>query len=71
MARSNDGITNWERHPQNPLIDLGDAGQWDSLSAYKASPLLIDGCRWRVWYNASRKEDRKETIGFAESDTIW
>jgi predicted GH43/DUF377 family glycosyl hydrolase len=72
LARSRDGITNWERHPANPVIDLGAPGAWDSHSVYKPSPLLIDGgTRWRIWYNAARQGDRRETIGLAETDVVW
>ena len=70
MARSSDGITQWERHPDNPLIDLGPRGSWDDHSVYRACPLLSEN-KWLVWYNAARSADRKEAIGFAESNSIW
>ena len=70
MARSRDGVTAWERHPQNPIIDVGPAGAWDSHSCYKPCPLLEDG-RWRIWYNAARQSDLRETIGLAETDCVW
>lgn len=70
MARSPDGITQWERHPDNPLIDLGPRGSWDDHSVYRACPLLSEN-KWSLWYNAARSTDRKETIGLAKSDSVW
>ena len=71
LARSRDSMSDWERHPQNPVIDVGAPGEWDSHSAYKPSPLAAEGGGWRIWYNAARQGDRRETIGLAETDVIW
>ncbi len=73
IARSRDGIGGWERHPQNPLIDLSPGG-FDGHSAYKASPMLIqeDGqTYWRIWYNGAQERTRKESIGLAYTDCLW
>ena len=66
MARSRDGITNWERHPQNPLISPERQG-WDSLSVYKPYVLRV-GSRWVMWYNGALFDPKLwavETIGIA------
>ena len=34
LARSRDGITNWQRHPANPIIRPGE-DQWDHDACYK------------------------------------
>jgi predicted GH43/DUF377 family glycosyl hydrolase len=61
LARSKDGITDWQRHPSNAIIRRG-RGQWDADAVYK--PFAIyDGQRWLLWYNG-RKGDR-EQIGVA------
>ncbi len=63
LARSRDGITGWERHPQNPIIGPGRVfTEWDSGSVYKPSA-LVDNERWMVWYNACRSD--LEQIGLA------
>jgi beta-1,2-mannobiose phosphorylase / 1,2-beta-oligomannan phosphorylase len=64
LARSRDGITGWERHPENPIISP-DADSWDADACYKPSA-LFDGCRWLLWYNGRRKEP--EQIGLTVKD---
>ncbi len=49
IARSRDGITNWERHPANPIVRAG-ANCWDHDACYKPFAVL-DGKRWLLWYN--------------------
>jgi LacI family transcriptional regulator len=57
IARSRDGITNWFRHPANPII-APDHDTWDAQGCYK--PFAVpDGDRWLLWYNgASRYVER-------------
>jgi predicted GH43/DUF377 family glycosyl hydrolase len=64
LARSRDGITDWQRHPANPIIRVG-AGQWDAHACYKPFA-IFDGKRWLLWYNG-RKGD-VEQIGVAMHD---
>ncbi|MBM3471868.1 MAG: hypothetical protein FJX75_01180 [Armatimonadetes bacterium] len=52
LARSRDGITNWQRHLANPII-RPDEGQWDHDACYKPHA-LFDGRRWLLWYNGRR-----------------
>lgn len=60
MARSKDGISNWDRYSSNPIIRPGPA--WDSSAVYK--PYAIeDGDRWLLYYNGRRND--KEQIGIA------
>ncbi len=49
IARSRDGITNWERHPANPIIRPGK-DQWDHDACYKPYA-IFDGEKWLLWYN--------------------
>ncbi len=51
LARSRDGITNWERSPDNPIV-APDQDSWDSLSVYKPY-VMRDGDRWIMWYNGA------------------
>lgn len=61
IARSRDGVTNWERHPENPVI-RPDRGSFDEDACYKPYA-LFDGCRWLLWYNG--RLGSLEQIGLA------
>jgi predicted GH43/DUF377 family glycosyl hydrolase len=64
LARSKDGITDWQRHRANPIIRTGK-GQWDADAVYKPYAIL-DGKRWLLWYNGRR--GGVEQIGVATHD---
>lgn len=59
LARSRDGITNWQRHPGNPIIRPG-LNQWDHDACYKPFA-VFDGDQWLLWYNG--RHDALEQIG--------
>jgi beta-1,2-mannobiose phosphorylase / 1,2-beta-oligomannan phosphorylase len=61
LARSRDGRTNWQRHPENPIIRPGE-GQWDHDACYKPFA-LFDGSKWLLWYNG--RHGSLEQIGVA------
>lgn len=61
IARSRDGLTQWERHPANPIISPG-AGKWDADSCYKPFA-IFDGSQWLLWY--SGRKGNTEQIGLA------
>ncbi len=61
LARSKDGITNWQRHPANPVISPGK-NKWDHLACYKPYA-IFDGGKWLLWYNG--RQDSLEQIGVA------
>ncbi len=63
LARSRNGITNWQRHSENPIVRPGE-GTWDVDSCYK--PFAIyeeEKDRWLLWYNGRSKD--VEQIGMA------
>jgi len=63
IARSKDGISNWERHPQNPIISPGPE-HWDDEATYKPSPIWIQEFgAWYLWYNG--RTGSVEEIGLA------
>ena len=69
MARSRDGIHDWERYPGNPIISPGPQGDWDDCNVYKPYVLRRpEG--WYLWYNASRASDRREQLGLALAETL-
>ncbi len=62
MARSKDGITNWERYEHNPIIFPGEG--WDMHATYKPYPILdIENNRWILYYNGRRYD--QEQMGIA------
>jgi predicted GH43/DUF377 family glycosyl hydrolase len=61
VARSKDGITDWKRHPANPIIRPGK-DQWDHDAVYKPYA-IFDGKQWLLWYNGRR--GGVEQIGLA------
>ena len=52
VARSRDGITDWQRHPANPIVRPG-MDQWDHDACYKPYA-IFDGQKWLLWYNGRR-----------------
>jgi predicted GH43/DUF377 family glycosyl hydrolase len=62
VARSRDGITHWERHPDNPIIHAGAEKDWDHDAVYKPYAILEKG-RWLLWYNG--RTGGTEQIGLA------
>jgi beta-1,2-mannobiose phosphorylase / 1,2-beta-oligomannan phosphorylase len=64
LAWSRDGITNWQRHPANPILQPGLSG-WDSSACYKPYA-IFDGKKWMLWYNGRR--NAVEQIGLATHD---
>jgi predicted GH43/DUF377 family glycosyl hydrolase len=64
IARSRDGIRNWERLPGNPIVRPTPGG-WDSDACYKPFA-IFDGKRWLLWYNG--RSGAFEQIGLATRD---
>ena len=61
IARSKDGVSNWERSPRNPIIK-STPGSWDGDAVYKPFP-IFDGNKWLIWYNG--RNGSVEQIGMA------
>jgi predicted GH43/DUF377 family glycosyl hydrolase len=53
MARSKNGIDNWERYPGNPII-APTPGSWDEDACYKPFAIREEN-RWMLWYNGRRR----------------
>lgn len=49
LARSRDGVTDWQRHWANPIVRPG-ANRWDHDACYKPYA-IFDGDKWLLWYN--------------------
>lgn len=61
MAFSKDGITDWERSKDNPILSPSKNG-WDGHAVYKPAACQVDG-KWHLWYNGRKNTD--EYIGLA------
>ena len=59
LARSPDGISNWQRLSANPIVRPG-TDKWDHDACYKPYAVL-DGQRWLLWYNG--RHGSSEQIG--------
>ncbi len=59
LARSRDGITGWERHPDNPIIAPTDGG-WDPICVYRPCVVRVSGGYW-LYYNGAFYRDRDWT----------
>jgi len=61
LARSRDGITQWQRLPSNPIVRPGK-DKWDHDACYKPYA-IFDGQKWLLWYNG--RHGGLEQIGVA------
>jgi hypothetical protein len=52
LARSKDGLTNWQRNAANPIVRSG-GDDWDHDACYKPYA-IFDGQKWLLWYNGRR-----------------
>ena len=65
MAFSNDGI-HWQKYVQNPVIPLGDSGEWDDAHVVAPSAILVNG-NYKVWYGGYQYGGGHWEIGYASS----
>lgn len=68
IARSKDGVTGWERHPDNPIIRPGQE-TWDHDACYKPFAIL-DGRRWLLWYNGRHANLEQIGVVFHEGEDL-
>lgn len=70
LATSNDGIS-WTRYSQNPVLQVGYSGQWDSGSVNEAW-VIQQGGQYKMWYSGQRYNTMTHkilaySIGYATS----
>jgi predicted GH43/DUF377 family glycosyl hydrolase len=71
LARSHNGVTNWQRHPENPIIQPGP-GTWDGDSCYK--PFAVyenERDRWLLWYNGRLSSVEQIGMAIHEGKSLW
>ena len=58
--------TNFIKHPDNPVLENGPTGSWDSWAAH--SPWIIfDGQSYKMWYTGGNGTPGIQAIGYATS----
>ncbi|MCT9098047.1 glycoside hydrolase family protein [Haloarchaeobius sp. HME9146] len=63
----------WTRHPDNPIIDRGERGEWDSVSVDTPSLLAHPDGRYFIYYRSWTGRDsdvRNDTIGVAIAEDL-
>src|SRR5579864_3484759 len=69
IARSRDGITGWQRHRDNPIIQPGKDA-WDADACYKPFA-LFDGNKWLLWYNGRRGGVEQIGLAIHQGKDLW
>ncbi len=63
LARSKDGLTDWQRHPKNPVISPAKDA-WDHDGCSQPHAFFDETAdRWMLWYNGHK--GGVEQIGLA------
>jgi predicted GH43/DUF377 family glycosyl hydrolase len=57
--------TDWTKHAGNPVLNPGDAGQWDDKTVGEPGVILENGT-YKMWY-VGQSGDNAYTIGYATS----
>lgn len=71
MARSLDGIHNWERYPLNPIVSPSRSKEgWDYNACYKPFAILVDD-KWMLWYNGRRGNVEQIGLAIHEGEVLW
>ncbi|MEE1043199.1 MAG: hypothetical protein UH854_04470 [Clostridia bacterium] len=71
VARSDNGITGWERFDGNPIV-TPDAGMWDGDACYKPSFLWNEDTKqWMLWYNGRNEIDEFIGVVFCDKRKLF
>ena len=62
-ATSSDGIE-WVKHPDNPVLDIGESGTWDDIHVSEPT-VLFDGTGHHMWHGGHDGSNMR--IGYATS----
>lgn len=68
-ATSADGVT-WNRHPGNPVLDLGPPGSFDDQEVMHPA-VLFDGALYRMWYNGHDGETQRILYAASPDGITW
>ena len=66
-ATSDEGVE-WKKYPGNPVLDVGQPGEWDSVYV-SMSCVISDGAGYKMWYTGigEHKNFVPQRIGYATS----
>jgi predicted GH43/DUF377 family glycosyl hydrolase len=71
LARSRDGLTDWRRHPANPIISP-DPDSWDADACYKPYAIYDEQADlWRLWYNGRRGSVEQIGLATHKGRDLW
>lgn len=71
LARSRDGITGWERHPDNPLF-AGSDGTWDNMGICKVCVMKEEeNNRFIAWFNGAGRRIEEVGLAIHEGLNLW
>jgi len=56
----------WQRYPQNPVLNVGLDGKWDDL-AVREPEVIFDGTTYHCWYSGQKRTRTGGQIGYANS----
>ena len=68
VARSRDGLTNWQRLPANPIV-RPTPDEWDADACYKPYA-IFDGNEWLLWYNGRRGGSEQIGVSIHEGHNL-
>jgi len=68
-ATSSDGIT-WTKHPSNPVIGLGTAGEWDDHEVFHGSVMFDQGI-FKIWYNGHNGTLQRTGYATSSDGIVW
>ncbi len=68
ITRSRDGIGDWQRLKDNPIIRPG-LNKWDQDACYKPFA-IFDGRKWLLWYNGRRGGAEQIGVVFHEGEDL-
>jgi len=58
----------WMKYPSNPVLNVGQAGTWDSKFVSLCSVMDTGGVKYKMWYSGDKSANTLR-IGYAESDS--
>lgn len=71
VARSDNGIDNWERSKLNPIV-VPTTGGWDADSCYKPSIIWNEETnQWMLWYNGRIEHNERIGVVFKKGRELF
>ena len=68
-ATSSDGVT-WVMDPANPVMTLGDPGQWDDGTLWVGA-VIHDGSGFRMWYGGNDGQFARAGYATSPDGFVW